>query len=60
MVICNMVEVEREMPRIRVFATIREDVLKWVDQQVDKARFRNRSHAIEYALIKLMEAEKEK
>jgi len=59
-VICNMVEVEREMPRIRVFATIREDVLKWVDQQVDKARFRNRSHAIEYALIKLMEAEKEK
>ena len=54
-----MVEVEREMPRIRVFATIREDVLKWVDQQVDKARFRNRSHAIEYALIKLMEAEKE-
>ena len=60
MEICNMVEVEREMPRIRVFATIREDVLKWVDQQVDKARFRNRSHAIEYALIKLMEAEKEK
>jgi Arc/MetJ-type ribon-helix-helix transcriptional regulator len=59
MEICNMVEVEREMPRIRVFATIREDVLKWVDQQVAKARFRNRSHAIEYALIKLMEAEKE-
>jgi Arc/MetJ-type ribon-helix-helix transcriptional regulator len=63
MVICNMVkplEVEKEMPRIRVFATIREDVIKWVDQQVNKARFRNRSHAIEYALIKLMEAEKEK
>jgi len=62
-VICNMVkplEVEKEMPRIRVFATIREDVIKWVDQQVNKARFRNRSHAIEYALIKLMEAEKEK
>jgi Arc/MetJ-type ribon-helix-helix transcriptional regulator len=58
MEICNMVEVEREMPRIRVFATIREDVIKWVDQQVDKARFRNRSHAIEYALIKLMETEK--
>ena len=55
---CNIVQVETEMPRIRVFATIREDVLKWVDQQVDKARFRNRSHAIEYALIKLMENEK--
>lgn len=55
---CNMVQVEKEMPRIRVFATIREDVLRWVDQQVDRARFRNRSHAIEYALIKLMESEK--
>jgi Arc/MetJ-type ribon-helix-helix transcriptional regulator len=53
-----MVQVEKEMPRIRVFATIREDVLKWVDQQVDRARFRNRSHAIEYALIRLMESEK--
>jgi Arc/MetJ-type ribon-helix-helix transcriptional regulator len=53
-----MVQVEKEMPRIRVFATIREDVLRWVDQQVDRARFRNRSHAIEYALIKLMESEK--
>ena len=56
--ICNMVEVEKEMPRVRVFATIREDVIKWVDEQVEKARFRNRSHAIEYALIQLMEKEK--
>jgi Arc/MetJ-type ribon-helix-helix transcriptional regulator len=53
-----MLQVEMDMPRVRVFATIREDVLKWVDQQVEKARFRNRSHAIEYALIKLMETEK--
>jgi len=55
-----MVQVEKEMPRIRVFCTIREDVLKWVDRQVEKARFRNRSHAIEYALIKLMEEDKKK
>jgi Arc/MetJ-type ribon-helix-helix transcriptional regulator len=54
-----MVEDENAMPRIRVFATVREDVLKWVDQQVGRVRFRNRSHAIEYALIKLMEAEGE-
>jgi len=51
-------EVEDEMPRVRVFCTVREDVLQWVDQQVDRARFRNRSHAIEYALIMLMESEK--
>ena len=59
MEICNIVEVEKEMPRVRVFATVREDVMKWVDKQVEKARFRNRSHAIEYALIKLMERERE-
>lgn len=47
------------MPRVRVFATVQEDIIKWVDQQVEKARFRNRSHAIEYALIKLIEKEKE-
>jgi len=46
-------------PRVRVFATVQEDVIKWVDKQVEKARFRNRSHAIEYALIKLMERERE-
>jgi len=50
-------EVEVEMPRVRVFCTIREDVLQWVDQQVGRARFRNRSHAVEYALIRLMESE---
>jgi Arc/MetJ-type ribon-helix-helix transcriptional regulator len=46
-----------EMVRARVFATIREDILQWVDQQVTCARFRNRSHAIEYALIKLKESD---
>ena len=46
-----------EMPRIRVFATIREDVVKWIEKQIESSRFRNRSHAIEYALLKLMEKE---
>lgn len=49
---------ELEMKRIRVFATIREDVEKWIQKEVDSGRFRNRSHAIEYALMQLMENEK--
>jgi len=53
-------EVEKEMPRIRVFATIDEDIIKWIDQEVKTARFRNRSHAIEFALRQLIESEKEK
>jgi Arc/MetJ-type ribon-helix-helix transcriptional regulator len=45
-----------EMVRARVFSTLKEDVVTWIDQQVSNARFRNRSHAIEYAVIKLREA----
>ena len=44
------------MVRARVFCTLKEDVVAWVDRQVRDARFRNRSHAIEYALIRLREA----
>jgi Arc/MetJ-type ribon-helix-helix transcriptional regulator len=50
-------EVVLEMVRARLFCTLRQDILAWVDEQVNKARFRNRSHAIEYALIKLKEAD---
>jgi Arc/MetJ-type ribon-helix-helix transcriptional regulator len=49
---------ETEMKRVRVFATIREDVEKWVQKEVESGRFRNRSHAIEYALLELMKNEK--
>lgn len=47
-----------EMPKIRVYVTIREDFVKWIDEQVQKLRFANRSHAIEYAISKLIETEK--
>jgi Arc/MetJ-type ribon-helix-helix transcriptional regulator len=47
-----------EMTKVRLQVTVREDIVKWVDQQVEKLRFASRSHAIEYALSQLMEAEK--
>lgn len=46
------------MKRVRIFATIREDVEEWIQKQVGTGRFRNRSHAIEYSLLQLMEKEK--
>jgi Arc/MetJ-type ribon-helix-helix transcriptional regulator len=49
---------ETEMKLVRVFATIREDVEKWIQKEVESGRFRNRSHAIEYALLELMKNEK--
>jgi len=47
-----------EMVRKRVFATIREDVIEWIQKQVDEGRFRSRSHALEYGVLQLMEKEK--
>jgi Arc/MetJ-type ribon-helix-helix transcriptional regulator len=48
-----------EMKRVRVFATIREDVEQWIQKEVETGRFRNRSHAIEYGLLQLMEKDKQ-
>ncbi len=38
--------------------TIDAELIKWVEQQIKKQKFRNKSHAVEYALIKLKENEK--
>jgi Arc/MetJ-type ribon-helix-helix transcriptional regulator len=37
----------------RISATVETDLIKWVDQQVETQKYRNRSHAIEVALMKL-------
>jgi Arc/MetJ-type ribon-helix-helix transcriptional regulator len=46
------------MPKQKVTITIERRLLDWTDGQVKSFRFRNRSHAFEYALAKLIENEK--
>jgi len=46
------------MPKKRLQVTIREDIVKWVDRQIESLHFASRSHAIEYALLQLMKEEK--
>jgi len=46
------------MVKKRLQVTVREDIVNWIDQQVEKLRFASRTHAIEYALLQLMEQEK--
>ena len=43
------------MNRVKVTATIDKELITWIDEEVEKRRFRNRSHAIEYAIAKLKE-----
>ena len=40
---------------MKVTATIDKELITWIDEEVEKRRFRNRSHAIEYAIAKLKE-----
>ena len=46
------------MPKQKVTVTIEKRLLEWVDGQIKTFRFRNRSHALEYALAKLMTNER--
>jgi metal-responsive CopG/Arc/MetJ family transcriptional regulator len=46
---------EEIMPKKRVYATIREELVNWLDEEIKKLRFANRSHGIEVALQKLKE-----
>jgi Arc/MetJ-type ribon-helix-helix transcriptional regulator len=43
------------MAKKRLQVTVREDIVKWIDQEIEKARFGSRSHAIEYSLTQLKE-----
>ena len=48
-----------EMPKVRVYATIRQDLVEWLDEQVESLKFATRSHGIEVALQKLLQQQKE-
>ena len=49
-----------EMGKVRLQVTVREDLVKWVDQEIEKLKFASRSHAIEYALQQLKEEHEKK
>ena len=46
------------MAKIKTSIALDEDLLKWMDTQIEKRRFANRTHAIEFALQQLIEDEK--
>jgi Arc/MetJ-type ribon-helix-helix transcriptional regulator len=43
--------------KITVSARVDPELLTWLDDQVEKQRFRTRSHALEYALRILRQSE---
>jgi len=43
------------MVKYRLSVTVSPSLLKWVDEEVEKKHFADRSHAVEYSLIKTKE-----
>ncbi len=54
---CGILEYVRVVmtKKVKTSMSIDPDLLKWIDAEVEKKRFANRTHAIEYALQKLKE-----
>ncbi len=50
--------VKRKCVKIKVSHTINEEYVKWIDSEVAKNRFGSRSHAIDYAVMQLINSEK--
>lgn len=44
----------------KISVTVDKHIVDWMDTQVQTQRFRNRSHAVEVALMRFMETEKKK
>lgn len=49
---------EVKVLRSKMSVTIDVELIKWIEQQIKKQKFRNKSHAVEYALVKLKESER--
>lgn len=47
-----------ESMKAKMSITVEKWIVEWIDQRVKTQRFRNRSHAVEVALMRFIENEK--
>ncbi len=43
------------MAKLKLTVTITPETIKWIDEQVKKGRFADRSHAVQFSLMKVRE-----
>jgi len=43
------------MVKVKMTVSILPEVVRWIDEQVKKGHFADRSHAVQYSLIKVRE-----
>lgn len=49
-----------ENMKAKISVTVDRKIVEWIDEQVKTQRFRNRSHAVELALMRFIETEKKR
>jgi Arc/MetJ-type ribon-helix-helix transcriptional regulator len=47
-----------ESMKSKISVTVEKNIVDWIDRQVGTQRFRNRSHAVEVALMRFIEGDK--
>jgi len=43
------------MVKVKMTVSVLPEVVRWIDEQVKKGHFADRSHAVQYSLIKVRE-----
>lgn len=43
--------------KVKVTASMNENLVSWIDEGIDSCRFASRTHALEYAVTQLMKSE---
>lgn len=43
------------MAKVKLTVTVTPDIFKWVEGEVEKGHFADRSHAVQYSLMKIRE-----
>jgi len=43
------------MVKVKLTVSIQPELVRWIDEQVKKGYFADRSHAVQYALLKVKE-----
>jgi|WetSurMetagenome_2_1015567.scaffolds.fasta_scaffold1641780_1 Arc/MetJ-type ribon-helix-helix transcriptional regulator len=43
--------------KVKITTSVKQDLIDWIDIEIGKSRFASRTHAVEYALTKLKEAD---
>ena len=43
------------MVKVRLTVTIQPELMKWIDKEVEKGHFADRSHAVQFSVLKTKE-----